>query len=74
MNLVWDKVFKNEPSKIHGRQLLKIFTRSILEYFVPEEVMRYLTHYVKSAQIRTFIIMLQFLHNPDIKIFDPASP
>ena len=31
----WGKVFKNEPSKICGRQPLKIFTSSILEYFVP---------------------------------------
>ena len=30
----WDKVFKNEPSKICGRQSLKIFTWSILEYFI----------------------------------------
>ena len=31
----WDKVFKNGPSKICGRQPLKNFTWSILEYFVP---------------------------------------
>ena len=30
----WDKVFKNGPSEICGRQLLKNFTWSILEYFV----------------------------------------
>ena len=29
------KVFKNEPSKICGRQPLKNFTRPTLEYFVP---------------------------------------
>ena len=34
-NLIWIKVFKNGPSKICGRQPLKIFTWSILEYFVP---------------------------------------
>ena len=43
----WDKVFKNGPSKIYGRQPLKNlkryglpkadFTRSILEYFVPND-------------------------------------
>ena len=31
----WDKVFKNGPSKICGRQPLEIFTWSILEYFAP---------------------------------------
>ena len=31
----WGRVFKNGPSKICGRQPLKIFTWSILEYFVP---------------------------------------
>ena len=30
----WDKVFKSGPSKICGRQLLKNFTWSTLEYFV----------------------------------------
>ena len=32
---IWDKVFKNGPSKICERQTLKIFTWSFLEYFVP---------------------------------------
>ena len=32
---IWDKVFKNGPSKVFGRQPLKNFTWSILEYFVP---------------------------------------
>ena len=31
----WDKVFKNRPSKICGRQPLKNFTWSILKNFVP---------------------------------------
>ena len=31
----WDKVFKNEPSKICGRQPLKNLTWSIFYYFVP---------------------------------------
>ena len=34
---IWDKVFKNRPSKICERQSLKNFTWSILEYFVPYE-------------------------------------
>ena len=29
---IWVKVFKNRPSKIYGRQPLKNFTWSILEY------------------------------------------
>ena len=29
---MWDKVFKNGPGKICGRQLLKNFAWSILEY------------------------------------------
>ena len=33
---IWDKAFKNGPSKICGRQPLKNFTLlSIVEYFVP---------------------------------------
>ena len=32
----WEKVFKNGPSKICGRQPLKNFAWSILEYFVPD--------------------------------------
>ena len=32
---MWDKVYKNGPSKIYGIQPLKEFTFSILEYFVP---------------------------------------
>ena len=32
----WNKAFKNGPSKICGRQPLKNFTWSILEYFVPD--------------------------------------
>ena len=34
-NIKWDKVSRIEPSKICGRQPLKKFTWSILEYFVP---------------------------------------
>ena len=33
--LIWDKVFKNRPSKICGRQPLKNFNLTIPEYFVP---------------------------------------
>ena len=33
---MWDKVFKKGPSKICGRQPLKNFTWSILEYFVSD--------------------------------------
>ena len=32
---LWDKVFKNGPSKICGRQPLKNFNWSILEYLDP---------------------------------------
>ena len=32
-NIICDKVFKNGPSKVCGRQPLKTFTRTILEYF-----------------------------------------
>ena len=35
INFKWDKILKNGPSKICGRQSLKNFTWSILEYFVP---------------------------------------
>ena len=33
-SIIWDKLFKNGPSRICGRQPLKNFTWSILEYFV----------------------------------------
>ena len=33
----WDKIFKNGPSNICGRQPLKNFTWSILEYFVSND-------------------------------------
>ena len=32
--IIWDKVFKNGPSKICGRQPLKKFTWSVFEYFI----------------------------------------
>ena len=32
MYMKWDKVFKNGPSKICGKQPLRNFTWSILEY------------------------------------------
>ena len=32
--VIWDKVFKNGPSKISGKQALKNFTWPILEYFL----------------------------------------
>ena len=35
LQIICDKVFKNRPSKICGRQPLKNFTWSILEYFAP---------------------------------------
>ena len=40
---IWDKVFKNAPSTICGRQPLKNFTWSILVYFIPYR------HFVISA-------------------------
>ena len=35
--LIWDKVFKNGPSKTYGRQPIKKFTWSSLEYLFPYE-------------------------------------
>ena len=37
VKIVWVELFKNRPSKICGRQPLKIFTWSILEYLDPFE-------------------------------------
>ena len=37
--LIWDKVLKNGPSRIRGRQSLKNFAWSILEHFVPNGTM-----------------------------------
>ena len=34
---IWGKVFKNGTSKVCGRQPLKYFAWSILEYFVPND-------------------------------------
>ena len=53
----WDKIFKNGPSKICGRQPLKIwlsstnFNWSILEYLVPNETLSHIKgqHKVKDS-------------------------
>ena len=42
----WIKIFKNEPSKICGRQPLKYLTWSILEYFVPNEIKKHQSIYI----------------------------
>ena len=36
--IIWEKVFKNGPSETCGRQPLKDFTCTILEYFVPYNI------------------------------------
>ena len=41
---IWDKVFKNGPSKICGRQPLKNVTWSILEYFNSYDVSKANNH------------------------------
>ena len=51
--MIWDKVFKNRPNKICGRQLKKNLkeygllksTWSILEYFVPYIHWLYFSYY-----------------------------
>ena len=47
--IIWDKVFKNEPSKICGREPLKSFTWSTLEYFVSMTATRMEAGRVKLA-------------------------
>ena len=49
-----DKVLKNRPSKICGRQSLKTFTWSILEYFAP---------FVKNSRSLRFLILIREFHN-----------
>ena len=45
----WDKVFKNGPSKICGRQSFTNFTWSIFECFVPNVVSISLSQPVKIS-------------------------
>ena len=48
---MWEREFKNEPGKICGRQPLKNFTWSILQYFVPCMCIFILkkTHYLENG-------------------------
>ena len=55
-NHKWAKVFKNGPSKICGRQLLKKFTWSILEYLDPNGHLRFF----QSFQGSCFFYVLQY--------------
>ena len=49
---IWDKVFKNGPSEICGRQPLNIFTWSILEYLIPS---------VRGYVVKTFFMQQNIL-------------
>ena len=54
--MIWDKVFKNGPSKICGRQSLKNFTCSILESLC------HITHYPNSGGILVMSpVLLSFI-------------
>ena len=50
----WDKVFKNGPSKICGRQPLRNFTRPILKYFVPNILRQHFQFYLKSPEFKWY--------------------
>ena len=49
----WDKVFKNGPSKICGRQPLRNFTWPILKYFVPNILRQHFQFYLKSCHLNS---------------------
>ena len=78
----WHKVFKNGPREICGRQPLKNFTRSILEYFVTIDIdgdscHRILNTCVKFTKIfnTTAKVFINTLSSPEIhelccKIFE----
>ena len=48
---MWDKVFKNGPSKTCGRQSLKNFTWSIFKYFILGVFLFYVFYY-SSLELR----------------------
>ena len=48
----WDKLFKNGPSKICGRQPLKTFTWFILEYFAPKHCLKRVSFRMSSSAFR----------------------
>ena len=51
--LIWDKILKNGPSKICGRQPLKNFTWSILQFFV--------LHLTNFVPVFCFVFVISFL-------------
>ena len=57
----WVKVFKNGPSKIYGRQTLKNFTWSILEYLDPNDLYNFMIH-EQNVKVGVFKVLriLQF--------------
>ena len=55
---IWEKIFKNGPSKICGRQSLKNFTLSILEYFVPYKETRGMKGLVHILAFRFRLVFL----------------
>ena len=57
---VWVQVFKNEPSKICGRQPLKNFTSFILEYLDPF-MARECCYYGFTLKLKTFTVTKNFV-------------
>ena len=60
LNVKWGKVFKNGPSNVCGRQPIKKFIWSTLEYFDPNIFAKYISCGKISASIsvsyRIFVI------------------
>ena len=56
----WVKVFKNCPSKIYGREPLKNFTWSILEYLDPSKglsMVRFITDFFFNILVQSSKIL-----------------
>ena len=60
VRFIWDKVFKSGPSKTCGRQPLKKFTWSILEYFVPYKGSEQMVVYFYSIQSTKVLLLKSF--------------
>ena len=62
---IWDKVFKNGPRKICGRQPLRKFTWSMLEYFVPYWRNQYIELFFENVMLslNTSKVRLWFIYS-----------
>ena len=70
----WGRVFKNGPSKISGRQSLKNVTRSILEYFAPNEVPNLVICFTRNIPMSHHYYILCNIRSKERNLKRPVSP